>query len=293
MCLGSVAIAAGAAMSLFAGAPAHAGEVASSDRFAHGLLWRVERAGAPFPSYVYGTLHVSDERTARLPAAVSALVDRLAIVATEITFERRDIARISDRLYLPEGERLSSRLDAAEYRALVEMLADSGVPAAKADRLTPFGAIAFLAARPNAARPSLDVQIFNLAKANQLKTIGLESVDEQFDTMSRTGDERMLDELRAAVRAPKRFREGVERTIRTYLSEGIGELAATAGGKTNGAAGEEVIENRNVRMLERMRPLVDSGSALIAVGAAHLGGESGLLAALESAGYKVVRADLN
>lgn len=262
-----------------------------ADRFGHGLLWRVERPGV-HASYVYGTLHVSDPRVAQIPEAVASLLDRIAIVATEVTFERRDLARIASHIYLPEGEQLSARFDRVEFRAIVEMLKEAGVTESAAERLTPFGAVAFLAARPSASRPSLDLQLFNLAKSNRLKTIGLETVDEQFATMRKVGDEQMIAELRAAARAPERFNATIERLITSYIEQSIGELAERIGAKAGGQTGEEIVERRNTRMLDRMRPLLQSGSALIAVGAAHLGGEHGLLALLEAAGYTVTRAAL-
>jgi hypothetical protein len=50
---------------------------------------------------------------------------------------------------------------------------------------------------------------------------------------------------------------------------------------------DRLLTQRNTRMVERMKPALKDGKAFIAVGAAHLSGEAGLLNLLEKAGYRV------
>ena len=50
-----------------------------------------------------------------------------------------------------------------------------------------------------------------------------------------------------------------------------------------------MLEQRNARMLARMADLMETQSVLVAVGALHLGGDSGLLIGIERLGYQVER----
>ena len=50
---------------------------------------------------------------------------------------------------------------------------------------------------------------------------------------------------------------------------------------------EEFLTKRNVRMVERLIPLVKKEPTFIAVGALHLPGEDGILALLEKEGYTI------
>jgi len=50
-----------------------------------------------------------------------------------------------------------------------------------------------------------------------------------------------------------------------------------------------MLDDRNRTMVKRMIPLLQRGSAFVAVGAAHLPGEEGMLYLLEQEGYRVTR----
>ena len=52
---------------------------------------------------------------------------------------------------------------------------------------------------------------------------------------------------------------------------------------------EQLIDDRNDHMVERMLPRLAEGKAFIAVGALHLPGERGILKQLEDQGYRVTR----
>jgi uncharacterized protein YbaP (TraB family) len=50
-----------------------------------------------------------------------------------------------------------------------------------------------------------------------------------------------------------------------------------------------LIDDRNARMAQRLRPWLRHGGAFIAVGALHLPGEHGLLAVLSAQGLRLTR----
>src|SRR5690606_7133604 len=50
----------------------------------NGLLWRIERPGAE-PSWLFGTMHMSDPRVVTLPPAAQAAFDRADTVVIETT----------------------------------------------------------------------------------------------------------------------------------------------------------------------------------------------------------------
>jgi uncharacterized protein YbaP (TraB family) len=52
-----------------------------------------------------------------------------------------------------------------------------------------------------------------------------------------------------------------------------------------------LLDTRNQRMAERAVPFIAEGNAIIAVGALHLPGETGLVQFLRDRGYKVTAVD--
>ena len=52
-----------------------------------------------------------------------------------------------------------------------------------------------------------------------------------------------------------------------------------------------LIDERNLRMRDRLLPILEKGDAFVAVGAMHLSGETGLVELLRQSGYTVTRAD--
>ena len=52
---------------------------------------------------------------------------------------------------------------------------------------------------------------------------------------------------------------------------------------------QRLVDNRNDRMVRRMKPYLEKGDACIAVGALHLAGANGILSQLSERGYTVTR----
>src|SRR4026208_2402211 len=68
------------------------------------FLWRIE---TPVPSYVFGTIHLPDERVTTLPNTVDAVVDATGALFTEIPMDTASMMKAAERVKLPQGTQLS------------------------------------------------------------------------------------------------------------------------------------------------------------------------------------------
>lgn len=274
----------------------------AADAFEHGLLWRIDRPSERStlaPSYVFGTLHLSDERVARIPSAASDAIIGAQSVVTEVVFEPAALRRVSARLRERDGTPLVERLGSRDFERLVAALGEDGVQRRTIERLTAFGALTHLTVRPARRGATLDLAIAQLAADREIAVGGLETVDEQMLAIDSLDDAAVLAELRAALADLRAFRAYVESLVTAYRSESIGMLYRLA---REGApwrdeppkqiANDPLIEGRNERMAERMQTWLAEGGAFVAIGAAHLAGEGGVLARLARAGWRVERVPL-
>lgn len=130
------------------------------------------------------------------------------------------------------------------------------------------------------------------AAARGLPIYGLERIDEQIAVYDRLSLDQQIALLEAAVAENPRIDCWWEEVIKpAWLARDTATLHALM---PRTIAGDDVlwrrlIVERNARMVERMEPRLREGDALIAVGAAHLPGERGILALLEARGYRIDR----
>src|SRR5215510_13958232 len=72
--------------------------------FSNGVLWRVARADGA-ASYLFGTLHSTDERVTALPQPVSDAFTASQTLAIECILDTPAILKISRAMLLPGSER--------------------------------------------------------------------------------------------------------------------------------------------------------------------------------------------
>jgi len=178
-----------------------------------------------------------------------------------------------------------------------------GVPPERAQRLETWYLIVALSLPPcerlrrRLGQISVDEKIGLAAVKAGRKPIGLEKLDEQIAVLRQIGG---INPSIALIETAGRIQQNAdmrETMTRAYLGDRLGELVALSrmteiiSGETPGWAARQfvrtLLDDRNAVMLERARPLLETGGAFIAVGALHLPGENGLVSLLRSAGYKV------
>ncbi len=284
---------------------------ASATANADAVLWRIERDGLAQPSYLLGTVHVTDPRVASLSPTVNAAIDAARSVALEVSDLSPEataaaISRAAALILYADGRRLDTQLTPAEFEAVKATVASAGMPAEIGALLKPWIVYMMLSVSPCERRKVqqgnlvLDMRIAERARTRGLKVVGLETIDEQLVAMSAVPDDQQLQVLRATLKYARRTDDLLETVLQMYLTRRMGAavpfqmaLAAKAGVDAAPLAAyqRELVLRRNHNMARAMLPLLDKGGAFVAVGALHLVGAEGLVALLRGAGYTVTAVE--
>lgn len=276
-------------------------EAASDHRFDKGILWKVQRDGAP-ASHILGTIHSTDPRLRDLPEQIRQPFVSARQVIFELPDDPQGQALMGRAMVLPHGRRLDDILGAELFGRVAEATARYGLAPQALVPLKPWALGSFLIYPPaELARLASGEKVFDdwlRAEAQRRgKPIhGLETFAEQiavFDGMTEAEQVAMVQDLVAdSPRTEAVFAD----TLNAYLKNDIGAIFAEmhdmADVSDRAAAArflQRLIYDRNATMVARMQPYLAGGSAFVAIGAAHLPGEAGVLDLLEEQGYRVTR----
>jgi len=276
-----------------------------------GLLWKIEREGAE-PSFLFGTMHMTDPRVVALPPGAQAAFDAsstVVIETTDILDQAKMMASFAEKpglMMFTDSTTLPS-LVPEEDRPMVEAeLSKRGIPLASVAKMKPWIVSAMVAlpacemARKTAGEPVLDINIARQAQAQGKTLGGLETAASQLEAMASLPMEFHVQGLVDTLRLGDVIDDVIETMIEIYRSGETGlfwpffekALPSGDGGESGYAAFEEtMITARNGVMAREAKPFLDKGDAFIAVGALHLPGTEGLVEQLRRAGYTVTRLD--
>jgi uncharacterized protein len=270
-----------------------------------GLLWRIDTASGAKPSFLFGTVHLTDDRVHRLAAPAKQALDAAAAVIVEST-EALGVNEMAKHLFsvatlmvLPEGETLDTIIPPADLPTVKAFYQrDEGGYEAVA-KYRPYMLALTLsyppceAARQAVGLESLDAEIAAATKATGAKLAGLETLAEQFGSIASMPMTDQVAWLLQAIKFASEIDNITETLVRLYLAQDTGMLLAWSRYLAIENGTEKVwmsfknilIDTRNRRMAERAVAFIESGNAFIAVGALHLPGETGLVQLLREQGY--------
>jgi uncharacterized protein YbaP (TraB family) len=288
-----------------------AAEAARADDLVNGdgLLWRIEKPGLA-PSYLFGTIHSTDESALEVARRAAQSINGSKVVATELggpidTIEKANITAATLAKALDRDHDTFEGAIAPEDRQKIEKLISSlGYPAEFAHHLKPWF-LAILTALPKCEAeretlnlPEVDQFLAETARDSGVKVIGLETAEEQLAAIANMRPEVVATLLTLTARDPGLNDNLYATMLRLYRESRPAEILAVSdalGGlsDTERAAQDEfmlaLLQARNATMAERAAPLLASGGAFIAVGALHLAGKTGLVERFRAQGYTVTK----
>jgi len=262
-----------------------------ASRFGQGLLWRLEHEGRA-PSYLFGTIHLSDAEVLELPPAVRKVFDASHGFVMETLMDRADMAAFSELMFYPQGESLRGVIGPGLFELTAAHLVRHGIAASTADHMRPWAAFTVLSFPPPEGGQPLDLYLLEQARTQAKAVFGLETMVEQGEILAGVDEAQQVRMLRDAVCNYERVQQDIDDMKRLWLARDLDGLVAVMDGYADGSiASREFLERllyaRNRRMAARLQTHLREGGMFIAVGALHLPGERGVLALLEGRGYRI------
>ena len=258
-----------------------------------GLLWKIDRDGVK-PSFLLGTMHSEDPRVLKVAPEVQRAFDGSASFTMEVVLDAQAIFETSQAMMFSDGRDLKTVLGAELYKKIVPLMAQHDVPETVLPMFKPWAIFLTLSMPPAKTGVFLDAALYDAALAQKKTVHGLETVQEQLSIFERLTLEEQVQLIADAVKHAGELKAVFEEMISIYLKRDLPGLqalnekyTASDNSKLEQKLMAELIDARNLRMLERMAPRLKEGKAFVAVGALHLPGDQGLLRLLERQGYRV------
>ncbi|TIW24105.1 MAG: polysaccharide biosynthesis protein GumN [Mesorhizobium sp.] len=276
-----------------------------------GLLWKLEKPGEK-PSFLFGTMHMTDPRVTTLPASARkafGAADTVVIETTEVLDQQKMMAALvkePDLMMFTDSTTLSSLLSPDDAATMNKALDARGIPPATVAKMKPWMLSAMVAlpacelARKAGGAPVLDVKLAEDAKASGKAVEGLETVADQLHAMASLPLAFHMKGLVDTLKLGDKVNDVNETMIVLYQHGDTGMfwplfravLPGDADDPASYAAFEEtMITSRNKVMADHAAPFLARGNAFIAVGALHLPGPQGLVEDFRKAGYTVTAVD--
>jgi len=273
-------------------------QAAAAERFTKGTLWRVTRPGT-VPSHVFGTIHLADPRVLEIPAPVARALEHSRSLAMESPPSGPQDWRMAEAAELPAGQTLEPLIGAPAYGRLRAELARRNIPDAIVAHLKPWAALANITVTPEGYESAtLDMKLFELARARKLRIEALESNDEQVAAFDSIPAETQIAMLRHTLEQRDYLASMIEPTLQAWLKRDLAGIRAV-NGRIAARFPEmaphyalfirHLVENRSISMAHRLYTRLRRGGVFVAVGATHLPGDKGLLRLIEEQGYRVQR----
>ncbi len=273
------------------------GIVCGQEQISKSLLWEISNAHTNQKSYLYGTIHVQDQRVFAFGDSVMICFEHCQQYAGEIVVDNIDAKTLAPQLLLPKGQSLKGLIGKSYFKKIKIHLRQHrmGRYGLVVNKIKPFMVIALLsqANLPKENSLILDDYLQQLARKKKMQVVGLESVAEQMDAVNKIPLEKQATMLKLTIDSLSNTKQdkdkGYEEMLKIYLDQDIEQLQAFAESDDDDGLSTEFVNHilleRNNRMAERVIGLIQSKKTFVGVGAAHLAGKEGIIALLKSKGY--------
>jgi hypothetical protein len=138
---------------------------------------------------------------------------------------------------------------------------------------------------------SVEQELMKISKNQKEEVYGLETVAEQLAVFDAIPYQVQMDELVKSVKDEfKSDKEELVKLMETYKSgdvEAIMTMMNSSDNKISSKYQEELLVNRNKNWIPKIEQIAKQKPTFFGVGAAHLGGKTGVIALLRAKGYKV------
>lgn len=255
------------------------------------LLWEVSGNGLSKPSYLFGTMHLVCDSDIVITPPLQRAFDATQQLYLELDMdEAGTMLQSMMGMMMKNGESLDKLLPASQYDSVAQKFTSiTGIPMVMMKTMKPMMTSAMLYPYLlGCAGQGWDMKFLSMAKNDSKEVSGLEDVSVQlavFDSIPYKVQAEMLADIVLHLDSTKK---SFEVMVNIYKQRDIEKLAVvTAEDKTMKGYEAVMLDNRNKSWIPVIEKSARIHPVFVAVGAAHLGGNNGVVNLLRTKGYTV------
>ena len=254
------------------------------------LLWQITSQNSTHISYLYGTIHSGDSRLFPIDSIVYKSLLKCEVLALELNPSKMNDIKLLKKMLLKE-KTLEDLYSSKNYKTITKFLKDSlNISVGMVNNMQPIFIDQLIdQSIVNNTHDPIDIHLYKNALINNISILGIETIDEQMNTLLSISIDKQAKDLIEKIKKFNRVEllNEMDSLIEAYVNQNIEnflekELKKTKKGKEEFE--EKFIYSRNKTMTERTVKIVNKNNAFVAVGAAHLYGEKGIVSLLKKEG---------
>ena len=251
------------------------------------LLWEISGNELEESSYLFGTVHLSDQRVFNFNDSVFAKIDECDAFTMEIEATPENMKEIGNSIFLEDGKTIDQMLSTEDYASLkifFKEKLDLNLDGLKI--FTPMSIISMATSKlvKSDMNTFVDNFLYQYAQSKNKKTFSVEPLQLQIDLMKNVPADYLLD----VANEWDTYQGITDNLIAAYAKEDMEALInimfSDSGFKK---MEDDFIWNRNKTMVDSIDLFVNRQSTFIAIGTGHLPLEGGVIDLLRKKGYDV------
>lgn len=254
------------------------------------LLWEVSGNGLSQPSYLFGTIHLICPDEMVLSDSLLSTLSKSKQLFLEIDMDDPEMMpKMMQKMQMNNGVVLSDLIEEKEYQILHKFFQDSvGLDLTMLSQVKPYFIASFLFSSALDCQPvSYETVLMELVKKDGKEVYGLETIEEQmaiFDSIPYQKQAKMI--MTIIDKLPNAKAEFQELT-RIYQLGDVEQLynASKSSSFDMNSESTLMLDKRNQNWIHPMKEQMALAPTFFAFGAAHLGGEMGIIKLLQKEGY--------
>lgn len=258
------------------------------------LLWRISGNGLSRPSYLFGTMHLTDKKVFFLGDSLYRAIEQCEGFAAELDMNRLGMQMINhvindrETKAATEAVRVKDAVHPELWNRYKDALAEKlDKPADKitVNDLEEIESALQSEVFTKGEMPTfLDAYLFGIARRMGKWVGGLEELKDQLEHLDADDIE---EKIQMALFDDDYYRSGIDWMKKIYVAQQLDSLDSYLYREEESGRKDFIMIKRNLKMARGMDSLSAIRSTFFAVGAAHLPGDSGVISLLRGKGYTV------
>jgi uncharacterized protein YbaP (TraB family) len=257
------------------------------------LLWKISGNNLTKSSYLYGTFHLLCPADLNIKDKVKDAVDQSEQMVLELDFDDPSVMKtIQQNMAYTDGTTAKDYLDESEYKLVTKFFRDSlNMPFERLNAIKPFFLSSITMLHFAGCQPvSFEQKLTSMASKRGMEVRGLETVREQLNFIEnlpmKVQKKMLMENLKNYDSSKVMF----DKMMGFYLNENLEELNAISEkylSEDYADFKKDLLTDRNKAWIPEIRELIKKKASFVAVGAAHLPGDQGVIELLRRQGYTV------